>query len=559
MDRAPQPGSSPQAAAGDTDPGTVTQEVCRECDVCDGELREVEVAGFPVLLVRSGTQFWALGSRCPHYGAPLCKGVLKGNRLRCPWHGACFDIKTGDIEEYPTLDCLPCFQVKVEDGKVFITARRKDLESSRRLKDMSKRCGINQTTVLLLGGGPASLVCAETLRQEGFTGRVILVTKERHVPYDRTRLSKDMGVRAESIYLRAPEFFTAHDIEVWTEKEAVSIDTKGQKAQFKDGSSQRYDQLLIATGSRPKPLKCPGADLRNVRFLQTVEDANQILELAAGKRLVIVGASFIGMEVASFLSDKASTISVVEKEAVPFQKALGPQVGGVAMKMLQGRGVNFYMKSQVSELRGEDGKVTEAILDGGKKLPADVVVVGIGVSPASDFLKGSPVALDSHGAVLVDLLMKTNVSRVFAAGDVAAFPVALLGGERTGINHWQVAQAHGHVAALSMLKKQSPLHTVPFFWTVLLGSSIRYAGCGKGFTETVVKGSLEEQKFVIFYIKDGYVTAVASLKCDPMVVMVAEALYAGKVISKEEAEGSWTAWLEMAQAESTGPAAKRGS
>ncbi|XP_025070411.1 apoptosis-inducing factor 3-like isoform X3 [Alligator sinensis] len=297
------------------------------------------------------------------------------------------------------------------------------------------------------------------------------------------------------------------------------------------------------------------------------------------------------MEVASFLSDKASTISVVEKEAVPFQEALGPQVGGVAMKMLQGRGVKFYMKSQVSELRGEDGKVSpgrprprplseraarvlrdtgvgipggragpqlaaassqvaEAILDSGKKLPADVVVVGIGVSPASEFLKGSPFALDSRGAVLVDLLMKTNVSRVFAAGDVAAFPVTLLGGERIGIYHWQVAQAHGHVAALSMLKKQSPLHTVPFFWTVLLGSSIRYAGCGKGFTETVVKGSLEEQKFVIFYIKDGYVTAVASLKCDPMVVMVAEALYAGKVISKEEAEGSWTAWLEMSQTES---------
>uniref|UniRef100_A0A7M4FDZ9 FAD/NAD(P)-binding domain-containing protein n=1 Tax=Crocodylus porosus TaxID=8502 RepID=A0A7M4FDZ9_CROPO len=237
------------------------------------------------------------------------------------------------------------------------------------------------------------------------------------------------------------------------------------------------------------------------------------------------------MEVASFLSDKASTISVVEREAVPFQEALGPQVGQVAMKMLQGRGVKFYMKSQVWELRGEDGKVTEAILDSGKKLPADVVVVGIGVSPASEFLKGSPVALDARGAVLVDLLMKTNILNVFAAGDVVAFPVALLGGERTSIYHWQVAQAHGHVAALNMLKKQSPLHTVPFFWTVLLGTSIRYAG---GEATWAQPHTLTPP--VCRFWGDGYVTAAASLKCDPMVAMVAEALYAGKIISKEEAE-----------------------
>ncbi|XP_009583374.1 PREDICTED: apoptosis-inducing factor 3-like [Fulmarus glacialis] len=515
---------------------TVTAEVCKEADVGDGELRDVMVAGYPVLLVRNKKEFSALGSKCPHYGAPLSKGVLKGERLRCPWHGACFNIKTGDIEEYPSLDCLPCFKVTVEDGKVFVTAKKKDLESSLRMKDRSKRCLLNRDTMLLLGGGVAALVCAETLRQEGFTGRIIMATKEKHVPYDKAKLSKEMNLKAEDICLRKPEFLDAHGIELWTEKEAVSVDFQKRKVHFMDGSSQKYNQLLIATGSHSSSLRVPGADLHNVCVLQTPEDSSKILELATGKNLVIVGASFIGMEIAAFLSDKAGAISVVEKKEFPFQNALGPQVGGVTMKMLQNRGVKFYMKTELHELKGKDGKVTEAVLASGEKLPADVVVVGIGVFPNSAFLKDTSIARDDSGAILVDLRMQTNIPNVFAAGDVVSFPVALLNGDRSSIHHQQVAEAHGHIAALNMLKKEKELHTVPFFWTTMLGKSIRYAGCGKGYTETVVKGSLEQQKFLIFYIRDGFVTAAASLNCDPMVSLIAEVLCSGKQISKEEAE-----------------------
>ncbi|XP_009883524.1 PREDICTED: apoptosis-inducing factor 3-like [Charadrius vociferus] len=513
---------------------TITAEVCKEDDIGDGQLWEVMVAGYPVLLVRNRKEFSALGSKCPHYGAPLSKGVLKGERLRCPWHGACFNIKTGDIEEYPSLDCLPCFKVTVKDGKVFVTAKKKDLENSRRVKDTSKRCPLNQSTMLLLGGGVAALLCAETLRQEGFTGRIIMATKEKHVPYDKSKLSKEMNLKAEDFYLRKPEFLDAHGIELWTEKEAVSVDFQKQKVCFMDGSSQKYNQLLIATGSHSSSLKVPGADLQNVFILQTPEDSSKILELATGRNLVIIGASFIGMEIAAFLSDKAGAISVVEKEEFPFQHVLGPEVGGVAMKMLQNKGVKFYMKTELCELKGEDGKVTEAVLSGGEKLPAAVVVVGIGVFPNSAFLKGTSIARDDSGAILVDLHMQTNIPNVFAAGDVVSFPVALLNGDRTSIHHQQVAEAHGHIAALNMLKKDKELHTVPFFWTTMLGKSIRYAGCGKGYTDTVVKGSLEQQKFLIFYIRDGFVTAAASLNCDPMVSLIAEVLCSGKQISKEE-------------------------
>uniref|UniRef100_U3IU79 Rieske domain-containing protein n=1 Tax=Anas platyrhynchos platyrhynchos TaxID=8840 RepID=U3IU79_ANAPP len=526
----------PPMATGKDGNDTITAEVCNEADIGDGELCEVMVAGHPVLLVRNKKEFSALGSRCPHYGAPLSKGVLRGHRLRCPWHGACFNIKTGDIEEYPSLDCLPCFKVTVEQGKVFVTAKKKDLESSVRVKDTSKRCLLNPNTVLLLGGGVAALVCAETLRQEGFTGRIIMATKEKHAPYDKSKLIKEMTMKAEDLYLRKPEFLSARDIELWTEKEAVSVDFQKQKVHFKDGSSQKYNQLLIATGSHSSSLKVPGADLQNVCHLQTPEDSSKILELAAGRNVVVVGASFIGMEAAAFLSDKAAAVSVVEKDEFPFQKTLGPQVGGVCMKMLQNNGVKFYTKTELCELKGKDGKVTEAIIASGKKIPADVVVLGIGALPSSEFLKGTSIARDSSGAILVDLCMQTNIPNVFAAGDVVSFPVALLDGERSSIHHQQVAEAHGSIAALNMLKKQKALHTVPFFWTTMLGKSIHYAGCGKGFTDTVVKGSLEQQKFLIFYIRDGFVTAAASLNCDPMVSLIAEVLYSGKRISKEEAE-----------------------
>ncbi|POI24320.1 hypothetical protein CIB84_011930, partial [Bambusicola thoracicus] len=486
---------------------TVTAEVCREDDIGDGELCEVMVAGYPVLLVRDKMEFSALGSRCPHHDAPLSKGVLRGHRLRCPWHGSCFNIKTGDIEEYPSLDCLPCFKVTVEDGKVFVTAKKKDLESSVRVKDMSKRCLLNRNTMLLLGGGVAALTCAETLRQEGFTGRIIMATKEKHAPYDKSKLTK-----------------------------AVSVDFQKQKVHFMDGSSQKYNQLLIATGGHSSFLKVPGADLQNVCHLQTPEDASKVLELASGKNLVIVGASFVGMEAAAFLSDKAAAISVVEKQEFPFQKTLGPQVGGVVLKMLQSKGVKFYMKKELHELKGKDGKVAEAILASGEKLPADVVVVGIGVTPNSAFLKDTSIAKDNSGAILVDLRMQTNIPNVFAAGDVVSFPVALLNGDHSSIHHQQVAEAHGSIAAFNMLKKQKELHTVPFFWTTMLGRSIHYAGCGKGYTDTVLKGSLEQQKFLIFYLKDGFVTAAASLNCDPVVSLIAEVLYLGEKISKEEAE-----------------------
>ncbi|XP_066455778.1 apoptosis-inducing factor 3-like isoform X2 [Eleutherodactylus coqui] len=480
---------------------TITQELCKEVDMKDGEMQEFQVQGQSILLVRNNGIFSATGNKCSHYGAPLSKGVLVGDRVRCPWHGACFNVRTGDIEEFPGLDSLPCFKVTVENGSVCIVTTKKALESTKRVKSMSSRSAGDRSSVVIIGTGPAALVFAETLRQEGYTGKIVMVTREKHIPYDRTKLSKAMNVKAEEIYLRPTEFYKEHDLEVWTEKEVVSINTDEARVKFKDGSFLQYSQLLIAVGSRPRELKCPGSTLQNVFYLRCPEDAVAIFEAASSKNVVILGSSFIGMEVAAFLADKARSISVIGKSDVPFQAVLGKQIGEEAMKLLKDRGVNFYMRTEAREIRGNNGQVNEVLLRNGTLLPADVVVVGIGVTPASNFLKGSRIAVDTKGAIYVDQFMRTSVPDVFAAGDVVSFPLAMMDGHRANIGHWQMAHSHGF---------------------------------GEGYTEIVMKGTLEELKFLAFYLKDDVVVAVSSMNFDPVVSQVAEVIFSGKRITKKD-------------------------
>uniref|UniRef100_A0AAY5KDC2 Rieske domain-containing protein n=1 Tax=Esox lucius TaxID=8010 RepID=A0AAY5KDC2_ESOLU len=422
-------------------------------------MMEVEVGRHNVLLARSEGMYSATGNQCTHYGAPLSRGVLSGHNVRCPWHGACFNIHTGDLEEYPGMDCLPCHKVGKGRGD-------KIVRQTKRIKKM---------VALRLK------LCAETLRQQNFGGRIIMVTRDDLLPYDKTRLSKVMNVESDTILLRRMEFFQEYDIEVWLSKEALSMDTEKKTVTFDDGLVQSYDQLLISTGCRAKGLECPGKDLQNVMMLETPEDKD----------------------------------------------------------------IKFYMNDNVKEVRGNNGKVKEVVLKSGTVFPADVLIVGIGVIPNAEFLQSTPIVMDSRNFVIVDKYMRTNVPDVFCGGDLATFPLTMAKNQMVNIGHWQMAQAHGRIAALNMLEKNTELNSIPYYWTVLLGKNIRYAGYGEGYTDIVIKGRVEEQKFLAFYIKNGEVIAAASLNYDPAVSAVAERLATGNVITKEEAESNDLSWLKM--------------
>ncbi|XP_035122766.1 apoptosis-inducing factor 3 isoform X5 [Callithrix jacchus] len=519
----------------------VEAAVCHVKDLENGQMREVELGWGKVLLVKDNGEFHALGHKCPHYGAPLVKGVLSRGRVRCPWHGACFNISTGDLEDFPGLDSLHKFQVKIEKEKVYVRASKQALQLQRRTKVMAKcispSAGYSgSTNVLIVGAGAAGLVCAETLRQEGFSDRIVLCTLDRHLPYDRPKLSKSLDTQPEQLALRPKEFFRAYGIEVLTEAQVVTVDVRNKKVVFKDGFKLEYSKLLLAPGSSPKTLSCKGKEVENVFTIRTPEDANRVVRLARGRNVVVVGAGFLGMEVAAYLTEKAHSVSVVELEETPFRRFLGERVGRALMKMFENNRVKFYMQTEVSELRAQEGKLKEVVLKSSKVVRADVCVVGIGAVPATGFLKQSGISLDSRGFIPVNKMMQTNVPGVFAAGDAVTFPLAWRNNRKVNIPHWQMAHAQGRVAAQNMLAQEAEISTVPYLWTAMFGKSLRYTGYGESFDDVIIQGDLEELKFVAFYTKGDEVIAVASMNYDPIVSKVAEVLASGRAIRKREVE-----------------------
>ncbi|KAM6965242.1 apoptosis-inducing factor 3 [Aplochiton taeniatus] len=525
----------------------VEASVCHIKDLENGQMREVDLGSGRALLIKEHGEFSAIAHKCSHYGAPLVKGVLSKGHVRCPWHGACFNIATGDIEDFPGLDSLPTFQVRVEKDKVIIRANKQALLSQKRTKPMA-RCSavLNSSSgfshVVILGSGPAGLVCAETLRQEGFTDRIVMCTKDKHPPYDRPKLSKSLESTAEQLRLRSTEFLQTHDIELLTEKEAVAVDVKTRSVTFQDGFRMEYRKLFIATGSKPTPMNYKGQDIGNVFHLITPEDANNVARLASNKNAVVVGTSFVGMEVAAALTDKAHSVSIIGIEAIPFRKALGERVGKAIMKLFEANRVKFYMLNEVSEMVGQHGQLKEVVLKSGKVLRADVCVIGTGSGPATSFLKQSGVHMDSKGFIPVNKMMQTNVDGVFAGGDVVTFPFPQRS-KKVNIPHWQMAHVHGRVAALSMMGRATEVKTVPYFWSAMFGKSIRYAGYGEGFDDVVIQGDVDDLRFVAFYTRSEEVVAVASMNYDPIVSRVAEVLGSGKTIKKRDVETGDMSWL----------------
>jgi nitrite reductase/ring-hydroxylating ferredoxin subunit/thioredoxin reductase len=374
-------------------------------DFKDGQMMEVDMGNEQkALLVHQNGKFTAVSSKCTHYGAPLVKGCLGEGRVRCPWHGACFNITTGDIEDFPGLDSLTRYDVKVDGENVVIHAAKEDLDKGRRqfIQKSPKDHSTNGKVYVLIGGGPATVECAETLRQEGFNGRIILCSRENTLPYDRPKLSKALNLTADKIILRPESFYKEHNIELQLGKEATSVDPASKCVKFSDGSALNYDCLLLATGAKPRTLPVPGFNEETVHLLREPSQANQIADDSEGKRVVVIGTSFIGMEVAAFLSDKALSVECIDIAAVPFERVLGERIGKTLQKMLEEKGIKFHLNAGVKEIVTEGKKVTGVTLPSGETLPADVVIAGVGVVPATDFLKDSGLPISRRGEVVVD-------------------------------------------------------------------------------------------------------------------------------------------------------------
>src|SRR5688572_14200710 len=462
-----------------------------------------DVEGEAVLLVRRGAEVFAVGAECTHYHGPLVDGLVVGETVRCPWHHACFDLHTGEALRAPALSPLPCWSVEQRDGKIFVREKRAKAKAQPR----GSTAADGAEKIVIVGGGAAGFAAAERLRREGYEGSIVMLSDDDVAPVDRPNLSKDFlaGTAPEEwVPLRPGSFYSKHAIDLRLNTEVARIDVRSRAVVLADGSSASYDRLLLATGAEPVRLSIPGANQPHVRTLRSLGDCRAIIERAgAARRVVVMGASFIGLEVAAALRARHIEVHVVAPGQRPMEKVLGPQLGDFVRTLHEEHGVVFHLGETASAIDGRKVQLT-----GGDVLEADLVVVGIGVRPRVELAERAGLAIDR--GVLVNEYLETSVPGVFAAGDIARWPDQHTG-ERIRVEHWVVAERQGQTAALNLLGQRERFTAVPFFWSQHYDVPINYVGHAEKWDELSIDGDIAAKDCLVRFIRGGRTLAVASI------------------------------------------------
>jgi len=474
-------------------------------DLADGAMIQGQVSGEAVLLARSGGALFAIGAECSHYHGPLAEGVLVADTVRCPWHHACFSLRTGEALRAPALNPVSCWRVEQGDGKIYV---REKLEPEQRSGRTPARAA--PESVVIVGGGAAGNAAAEMLRREGYSGPLTMLSADDAVPYDRPNLSKDYlagNAPEEWIPLRSAEFYAERGIELKLGARAAAIDAKDREVRLADGSRQRFGALLLATGAEPVRLRIPGSDLPNIRYLRTLADSRALVAKAtASRRVVVIGASFIGLEVAASLRARGLEVHVVAPEARPMETVFGAEVGDLVRRVHEEHGVVFHLGTTASSF--DRDRVT---LQSGERLDADFVVVGIGVRPEIVLAEQAGIAIDR--GVTVDPYLETSTPGIWAAGDIARWPDRLTG-ERIRIEHWVVAERQGQTAARNMLGARERFDAVPFFWTQQHDLLLSYVGHAAKWDRFEIDGSVAAKDCTVTYRQGGRKLAVLTISRD---------------------------------------------
>jgi NADPH-dependent 2,4-dienoyl-CoA reductase/sulfur reductase-like enzyme/nitrite reductase/ring-hydroxylating ferredoxin subunit len=472
-------------------------------EFADGGMVQGHANGEAILVARRGDAYFAIGATCTHYGGPLAEGLVAGDTVRCPWHHACFSLRTGEALRAPALDPVSSWKVETSGGKLFV---REKLPESKRLAVSAKA----PENVIIVGGGAAGNAAAEMLRREGYSGGVTIISADDAVPYDRPNLSKDFlagSASEEWIPLRSMDFYREHQIELLLNTRVAAIDPQKKSVQLADGSNRKFDALLLATGAEPVKLKIPGEDSAQVCYLRSLSDCRAIIgKLAKARRVVLVGASFIAMEVAACLIHRKLRVHVVAPEAVPMERVLGPQVGEHLRRLHERNGVVFHLQQSVAAI--DERKV---VLKDGNAIEADLVVIGIGVRPLIDLAERAGIKTDK--GVLVNEYLETSIPQIYAAGDIARWPDPLTG-DHIRVEHWVVAERQGQTAARNMLGRRERFDMAPFFWTTQYDFTLNYVGHAETWDRLDLDGSIEEHDCKLSFRRAGKLLAVATIGRD---------------------------------------------
>ena len=472
-------------------------------DLADGSKLVGHAGGKPILLVRSGKDVFAVGAQCTHYNGPLGDGLVVGDTVRCPWHHACFDLRTGEALRAPALSPVAYWKVEQRDGKIFVREKLKQQKPEPRGKSPASA----PDRIVIVGGGAAGFAAAEMLRRDHFQGSIVMLSDDDVPPVDRPNLSKDyLAGNAEEdwVPLRPESFYAENGIDLRLRTKVTGIDVPGRKVQLADGSTVAYDRLLLATGAEPVRLTIPGADQPHVHTLRSLGDCKAIIDNAKTARIaVVMGASFIGLEVAASLRARGLEVHVVAPDKRPMERVLGPQMGDFIRALHEEHGVVFHLEDMATAIDGKQVK-----LKSGGTLEADLVVAGIGVRPRIALAQDAGLAVDR--GVTVNAYLQTSEPTIFAAGDIARWPDPHLG-EMIRVEHWVVADRQGQTAALNMLGYRETFDAVPFFWSQHYDIPINYVGHAEQWDDLAIDGDIAGKDCTLRFKRDGRVLAVVTI------------------------------------------------
>ena len=457
-----------------------------------------------VLLVHSGSEIFAIDAHCSHYHGPLADGVVEGEGIRCPWHHACFDLRTGEATHAPAFNALSVWKVEREGERILVKQKRE--QPKPRVKGVIDA----PSRIVIVGGGAAGFAAAEMLRRQDYRGSIVMLSQEAAAPIDRPNLSKDYlaGSAPEDwMPLRSDDFYREAKIDLRLGVEVTSIDTKAKKVILAGGEGIPYERLLLATGAEPVRLPIPGSDQPHVHLLRSLSDSRAIIASAKdAKRAVVIGASFIGLEVAASLRTRDIEVHVVGLEQRPMERVLGAEMGDFVRALHEEHGVIFHLGDTVTAI---DGKC--ASLKSGGVIEADLVVIGVGVKPRLSLAERCGLAVDR--GVTVNAYLETSVPGIYAAGDIARWPDKH-SGQAIRVEHWVVAERQGQTAARNMLGQREAFEDVPFFWSQHYDVPINYVGHAEKWDEIAIDGDIGAKDCLVRYICGGRVLAVASIYRD---------------------------------------------